>query len=68
MSVKQMITSWFLRGAANLLVTFVYAKCNQVERYDLWNSLKEVCIDGPWMVVGDFNISRKDQERMGGNL
>ncbi|KAF5475816.1 hypothetical protein F2P56_007582 [Juglans regia] len=64
---NQMITGWVRNGVENFLVTFVFAKCNPVERRGLWDSLKATCIEGPWLVVGDFNIIRDDQERVGGN-
>ncbi|XP_035541716.1 uncharacterized protein LOC118344703 [Juglans regia] len=64
---NQMITGWVRNGVDNLLVTFVYEKCNTVERRGLWDRLKTICMEGPWMVVGDFNIIREDRERVGGN-
>lgn len=64
---NQMITGWVRKGVENVLVTFVYAKCNSVERRGLWDSLKTICMEDPWLVVGDFNIIREDRELVGGN-
>ncbi|KAF5468901.1 hypothetical protein F2P56_013012 [Juglans regia] len=38
-----------------------------VERRGLWDSLKTICMEGPCMVMVDFNIIRDDRERVGGN-
>ncbi|KAG2693811.1 hypothetical protein I3760_08G113100 [Carya illinoinensis] len=44
-----------------------HAKCNQDERKDLWDHLCSILGVGvPWMVLGDFNIIRVDDERIGG--
>ncbi|XP_075497854.1 uncharacterized protein LOC142535307 [Primulina tabacum] len=38
--------------------SFVYAKCDYIERRQLWNSLLQVKpTHGPWLVGGDFNGS-----------
>ncbi|XP_075497305.1 uncharacterized protein LOC142534252 [Primulina tabacum] len=38
--------------------SFVYAKCDYIERRQLWNSLLQVKpAQGPWLVGGDFNGS-----------
>ncbi|XP_041020448.1 uncharacterized protein LOC121262091 [Juglans microcarpa x Juglans regia] len=51
-----------------ILVSFVYAKCSQVNRRGLWRELAEVqVVEQPWVVVGDFNIIRNDSDRIGGN-
>ncbi|CAA0821868.1 Unknown protein, partial [Striga hermonthica] len=49
--------------------TLVYAKCNRVGRYDLWDTLREIAesMEGlPWMVSGDFNMFLHPDERVGG--
>ncbi|KAF8405073.1 hypothetical protein HHK36_009970 [Tetracentron sinense] len=66
--MNQMITGWFSFSDSKLLVTFIYAKCNQVERRELWQSLEDLNIGVcPWLVAGDFNIIRNDDERIGGH-
>ncbi|KAK6149903.1 hypothetical protein DH2020_017428 [Rehmannia glutinosa] len=52
-----------------IYLTFVYAKCDRVARYDLWDTMREIAIsmEGlPWLVSGDFNIFLHDHERVGG--
>ncbi|KZV58610.1 hypothetical protein F511_11258 [Dorcoceras hygrometricum] len=46
--------------------SFVYAKCDYIERRDLWLSLLEVKPpSGPWLVGGDFNVVRSASECLG---
>lgn len=62
----QFITGYFDVANQKLFISFVYAKCNYLERRDLWQSLDAFqCGDKPWMVVGDFNVIREDGERIG---
>ncbi|KAG2411217.1 hypothetical protein I3760_Q020500 [Carya illinoinensis] len=50
------------------ILTIVYAKCNPVERKNLWEDLVELSNGNlPWILCGDFNIIREDSERRGGN-
>ncbi|XP_073295874.1 uncharacterized protein [Primulina huaijiensis] len=49
-----------------LYCSFVYAKCDYIERRDLWASLLHIKPDmGPWLVGGDFNIVRDASECLG---
>ncbi|XP_075497853.1 uncharacterized protein LOC142535306 [Primulina tabacum] len=46
--------------------SFVYAKCDYIERRQLWNSLLQVKpTHGPWLVGGDFNVVRNSSECLG---
>ncbi|XP_075496416.1 uncharacterized protein LOC142533498 [Primulina tabacum] len=46
--------------------SFVYAKCDYIERRQLWNSLHQVKpAQGPWLVGGDFNVVRNSSECLG---
>ncbi|XP_075489728.1 uncharacterized protein LOC142528576 [Primulina tabacum] len=46
--------------------SFVYAKCDYIERRQLWNSLLQVKpAQGPWLVGGDFNVVRNSSECLG---
>ncbi|XP_073037198.1 uncharacterized protein [Primulina eburnea] len=46
--------------------SFVYAKCDYIERRQLWTSLLQVKPDqGPWLVGGDFNVVRNSSECLG---
>ncbi|XP_070008698.1 uncharacterized protein [Nicotiana sylvestris] len=49
-------------------VTLVYAKCDAIERIELWDSLYAMAadMDVPWLVGGDFNVIWDDEEKFGG--
>lgn len=38
----QLITAWFSSLESKIMVTFVYAKCSQMERQVLWSSLEDI--------------------------
>lgn len=64
---NQMISGWITLDNARILVSFVYAKCTRTEQRELWDFLRSVQTDAnPWLIVGDFNITREDNERIGG--
>ncbi|XP_042962460.1 uncharacterized protein LOC122296729 [Carya illinoinensis] len=51
----------------NFVVSVVYAKCNHVERRELWRVLQlDVVQDAPWLCLGDFNTIRGEEEHYGG--
>lgn len=52
----------------SLLVTLVYAKCRANERLALWDSLVDLSdsYQMPWIIGGDFNVIRTDEEKLGG--
>ncbi|KAF5468900.1 hypothetical protein F2P56_013011 [Juglans regia] len=65
---NQVIIGSFLFGEEKLLISFNYAKCNSIERRELWQSLEGIDDNEiSWIVVGDFNIIREDSERVGGH-
>ncbi|KAF5481513.1 hypothetical protein F2P56_002155 [Juglans regia] len=65
---SQTVSGWFKWNAHRVIVTFVYAKCSYVDRRELWHDLEErTDMDQPWLVLGDFNVIRRDSERVGGN-
>ncbi|KAK4395942.1 hypothetical protein Sango_1748500 [Sesamum angolense] len=50
-----------------LFVTAVYAKCDTVERRELWDALRAASVGAsPWIVGGDFNTVLSPDERSGG--
>ncbi|XP_059629660.1 uncharacterized protein LOC132272550 [Cornus florida] len=53
---------------SRFFVTFVYANNTARERTDLCKSLMESLplINGPWMLIGDWNIVRCNSEKLGG--
>ncbi|XP_070022653.1 uncharacterized protein [Nicotiana sylvestris] len=52
----------------SFMVTFVYAKCDSIERIELWDSLYNLASDMtlPWLVGGDFNVIWNEEEKFGG--
>ncbi|XP_060185616.1 uncharacterized protein LOC132615077 [Lycium barbarum] len=52
----------------DIIATFVYAKCDEGERLELWDSLYQLASDMnfPWMVGGDFNVILSEEEKLGG--
>ncbi|XP_019241168.1 PREDICTED: uncharacterized protein LOC109221159 [Nicotiana attenuata] len=50
------------------IITMVYAKCDAIERIELWDTLYSLASDMtlPWLVGGDFNVIWDDEEKFGG--
>ncbi|XP_009769215.2 uncharacterized protein [Nicotiana sylvestris] len=51
-----------------LILTLVYAKCDRIERIELWDSLYAMASDMtvPWLVGGNFNVIYDEEEKFGG--
>ncbi|XP_042029518.1 uncharacterized protein LOC121776405 [Salvia splendens] len=54
------------RMTCPIFVSAVYAKCSRLERYPLWDKMRDISnlVDGmPWLIGGDFNsiLSHADQ-------
>ncbi|XP_075079960.1 uncharacterized protein LOC107788444 [Nicotiana tabacum] len=51
-----------------LILTLGYAKCDRIERIELWDSLYAMTSDMtvPWLVGGDFNVIWDEEEKFGG--
>ncbi|XP_019253806.1 PREDICTED: uncharacterized protein LOC109232489 [Nicotiana attenuata] len=51
-----------------MVLTLVYAKCDAIERIELWDSLYAMARDMevPWLVGGDFNVIWDEEEKFGG--
>ncbi|XP_060212018.1 uncharacterized protein LOC132639595 [Lycium barbarum] len=51
-----------------MLISIVYAKCNQSDRMDLWETLENKAITNqrPWLIGGDFNVITSEEEKYGG--
>ncbi|KAH0712012.1 hypothetical protein KY289_007971 [Solanum tuberosum] len=51
-----------------VLITTVYARCDSLERLELWEELELVAEDNTlsWLVGGDFNVILNDEEKRGG--
>lgn len=48
--------------------TFVYTKCDSIQRLDFRDDLYQLCggMDGPWLIGGDFNVVLNGEEKIGG--
>ncbi|XP_070031969.1 uncharacterized protein [Nicotiana tomentosiformis] len=51
-----------------LILTLVYAKCDAIERIELWDSMYAMARDMtvPWIVGGDFTVIWDEEENFGG--
>ncbi|XP_075099289.1 uncharacterized protein LOC142176118 [Nicotiana tabacum] len=51
-----------------LVLTLIYAKCDAIERIELWDSLYAMArdMDAPWLVGGDFNVIWDEEEKFDG--
>ncbi|KAG5592791.1 hypothetical protein H5410_043305 [Solanum commersonii] len=49
-------------------ISVVYAKCDEELRRELWDDLRDIAnnVNGPWGVIGDFNVITKAEEKTGG--
>ncbi|KAK4733974.1 hypothetical protein R3W88_008235 [Solanum pinnatisectum] len=52
----------------DFIATFVYAKCDERKRQELWDNLYFLAsnMESPWMVGGDFNVIVSEDEKLGG--
>ncbi|XP_075084879.1 uncharacterized protein LOC142168117 [Nicotiana tabacum] len=50
-----------------LVLTLVYAKCDAIERIELWDSMYAIARDMsvPWLIGGDFNVIWDEEEKFG---
>ncbi|XP_059295467.1 uncharacterized protein LOC132048800 [Lycium ferocissimum] len=55
-------------NSTEMIVTLVHAKCDRIERRELWESLYHLASDKtlPWLVGGDFNVIIDEEEKYGG--
>ncbi|KAH0693413.1 hypothetical protein KY285_020510 [Solanum tuberosum] len=64
----QQLTVKLTKGNVECLITSVYARCDALERLELWEGLEEILANliMPWLVGGDFNVIRNAEEKEGG--
>ncbi|XP_075088531.1 uncharacterized protein LOC142170503 [Nicotiana tabacum] len=50
------------------VLTLIYAKCDAIEKIELWDSLYAMARDmeAPWLAGGDFNVIWDEEEKFGG--
>lgn len=70
MDTAQMITMKVHHQSLSqdVLVTFLFASCDQLERGSLWDTMEHVAIHWqlPWLIGGDFNFILAQEEKIGG--
>jgi len=64
----QQITMKFSNDNKLLLITVVYARCNALERLELWEQLEELTQGNllPWVIEREFNVILNEEEKLGG--
>ncbi|XP_070045316.1 uncharacterized protein [Nicotiana tomentosiformis] len=57
-----------IENKMEFILTLVYAKCDVIERIELWDSLYYLASDmtSPWFVGGDFNVIWDEEKNFGG--
>lgn len=67
MNSYQQITMLFRKDNREVLITSVYARCNQLDRLELWEEMEALdTTSTPWVVGGDFNVILNEEEKLGG--
>ncbi|XP_049386883.1 uncharacterized protein LOC125851138, partial [Solanum stenotomum] len=68
MNSIQQITMKFSKNNNIFFISSVYARCNGLERLELWDELSSFAedIQSPWMIGGDFNVCLNEEEKLGG--
>ncbi|XP_059306374.1 uncharacterized protein LOC132057787 [Lycium ferocissimum] len=58
----------FLDSGKMFVTILVYAKCDAVDRLELWDNIYSLSssMNFPWLVGGDFNVILHEEEKIGG--
>ncbi|KAH0696829.1 hypothetical protein KY289_014311 [Solanum tuberosum] len=64
----QQVTFQFKKNDKEFMILAVYARCNAVERLELWEELDSIeeHVQCPWIIGGDFNVILDEKEKVGG--
>lgn len=63
----QQLTMKFSKFNKSFMITSIYARCNALDRLELWEELEAMGnLNCPWMVSGDFNVILSKEEKLGG--
>ncbi|KAH0642254.1 hypothetical protein KY289_033228 [Solanum tuberosum] len=68
LDMVQQVTLKFNMNNQEFLISTVYARCNALDRLELWEELgtfgdMDQC---PWIIGGDFNVILNEEEKSGG--
>lgn len=55
-------------GKIGFYCTFIYGFNERSKREQLWNDLKQLKVDEPWMMCGDFNYVMQTDEKLGSQV
>ncbi|KAG5599048.1 hypothetical protein H5410_030418 [Solanum commersonii] len=58
----------FSKYNKSFLISTMYARCNTLDRLELWEELENIGEGGivPWIIGGDFNVILNEEEKLGG--
>ncbi|KAK4706689.1 hypothetical protein R3W88_033755 [Solanum pinnatisectum] len=64
----QQVTIQFKHNNKKFIISVVYARCNALERLELWEKLESIAerVQCPWIIRGDFNVILNKEEKLGG--
>ncbi|KAH0757171.1 hypothetical protein KY290_020664 [Solanum tuberosum] len=63
----QQLTMKFIKDGKLFFITSVYARCNALERLELWEDILQMAeeMEDPWLIGGDFNVILNKEEKLG---
>ena len=66
--IYEEVTQMSTTTTKKFFITFVYEKNLEDQRIPLWESMKLISqnLDGPWSLLGDFNLVLHQGDRIGG--
>lgn len=72
---KEVLVDWgqqvaitFNLGPNRFRVTSIYARCNSLERLELWDNILDISAlnELPWLVGRDFNVISNEEKKLRG--
>lgn len=57
-----------VQGPLDFYISVVYTKCDEALKIKLWDEIRASsgAINGPWGIVGDFNVAVNSSEKIDG--
>ncbi|KAK4738194.1 hypothetical protein R3W88_001891 [Solanum pinnatisectum] len=68
LDTMQQLTIQFTKNDKEFMISAVYARCNPLERLELWEELENITenVQCPWIIGGDFSVILSEEEKLGG--
>ncbi|KAH0656126.1 hypothetical protein KY290_031750 [Solanum tuberosum] len=68
LDTMQQLTIQFTNYDKEFMISAVYARCNALERLELWEELESIAeiVQCPWIIGRDFNVILNEEEKLGG--